>query len=559
MEKNKRNGKSHAKAQRRKNITVFAPLRLCVRFVCSVSFVLCVALFLRCGVLLLVPHALQDDTDGYRRLAENLVEHGTFGAEQLSPLPLGESQGEGVPTAFRPPLYPLVLTGCVAFGNYSRGAIGVLHVALGVATVGLVLVLGRCCGLGRRGAAMAALLVACDPILLDESTHVMTETLATFLTAAGWLALAWAGRQNGDFAIAGSQRLAECAKIAGNSPRAAGSRLFLQLVLAGAVLALGALCRPGLLLWIVAVGAAIWWQAFRNIKGDSPIFAETKIGTVPETKIGTVPNSRGPTARGKIARGLHLSAAFALGAIVVLSPWAIRNQIQFGRPIVATTHGGYTLLLGNNPAFYEWLHSGSWGSVWQGDQFNADWERRRPNGELQADRQAYAEAWQTICREPGTFFYACLVRIGRFWSPLPHQLSPNESPLRRLSRYAVALWYIAEYLLVLLGIWRMGRGKRGEGRDDTTDSSEALPALTLALSQRERGHELPSALHLPPSALRPSAFRPSPWLWAFLLVACLLATHAVYWTDMRMRAPVMPVVAIIAASAISGGKRYDGR
>jgi len=27
-----------------------------------------------------------------------------------------------------------------------------------------------------------------------------------------------------------------------------------------------------------------------SVKGDSPIFAETKIGTVPETKIGTVPN-----------------------------------------------------------------------------------------------------------------------------------------------------------------------------------------------------------------------------------------------------------------------------
>ena len=52
--------------------------------------------------------------------------------------------------------------------------------------------LGRCWGLGRRGAALAALLVACDPILLDSSCRVMTETLATFLTTAGLLALTWA-------------------------------------------------------------------------------------------------------------------------------------------------------------------------------------------------------------------------------------------------------------------------------------------------------------------------------------------------------------------------------
>ena len=37
------------------------------------------------------------------------------------------------------------------------------------------------------------------------------------------------------------------------------------------------------------------------------------------------------------------------------------------------------------------------------------------------------------------------------------------------------------------------------------------------------------------------------WLWGLLLVACLTAVHAVFWTDMRMRAPVMPVVALAAA------------
>ena len=121
--------------------------------------------------------------------------------------------------------------------------------------------------------------------------------------------------------------------------------------------------------------------------------------------------------------------AFVLARLIVLSPWAIRNQLQFGRPIVTTTHGGYTLLLANNPEFYQWLRSGPWGSVWRADQFNADWNRRKPADELQADRLAYAEAWQTIRREPGTFAYSCLVRLGRFWSPLPHQVTADETPL----------------------------------------------------------------------------------------------------------------------------------
>ena len=145
-----------------------------------------------------------------------------------------------MPTAYRPPLYPLLLTGCVALGEYSRVAVGLLHLALGVATVGLVLVLGRWWGLGRRAAALAALLVACDPILLRWSTQVMTETLATFLAVAGLLALTWAGR-----AACGPT----CRRPLNGLPlrRWPGPRW-----------RLGALCRPTLLLWAVAAAVAFW-------------------------------------------------------------------------------------------------------------------------------------------------------------------------------------------------------------------------------------------------------------------------------------------------------------
>jgi hypothetical protein len=454
-----------------------------------VSLVLLSAVAIRVAVLLLTPNALQDDPDGYRRLAANLVEHGTFGTGD-------------VPTAFRPPLYPLLLTGCVALGDHSRTAIAALHVVLGVATVALVLVLGRCWRLGRGGAALAALLVACDPILLASSSLVMTETLATFLTTAGLLALTWAAshRMTGTV-IAGSQRLPEVAGIGDDPPRAVGSRLLPRYFVAGIVLALAALCRPAFLFWILTVGAVLLWQASRRQ------FISNK-------------NSRGPTARGGFANSLRAPVAFALGAILVLSPWAIRNQIQFHRPIVTTTHGGYTLLLANNPEFYDWLRTGGWGSVWQADEFNYRWSLRQPSDELQADRQAYDEARQTIRAQPGMFLYACIVRIGRFWSPLPHRLTPDESPLRRLARYAVALWYVAEYLLVILGIWQL----------------------------------LAHAFRVRPSSLSPPPFA---WIWGFLLVCCLVAGHVVYWTDMRMRAPVVPVVAVVAAVGFSYRTRRD--
>jgi hypothetical protein len=480
MEEDKKREESHAKAQRRGGI-IFAPLRLCVRFSGSVSFVLLFALFVRCGALWLTANALREDRDDYRRLAANLVEHGTFGTRN-------------VPTAFRPPLYPLALTGCVAFGDHARAAVGVLHVLLGVATVGLVLLLGRWWGLGRGGAALAALLVACDPILLASSSLVMTETLAAFLATAGLLALTWAGRHGTTTAIAGSQRLPEGARTGGRSPGAVGSRQFFPQMVAGIVLALAALCRPAFLLWTLAAAVMLWWRALakRSISND---------------------NSRGPTARGRIAAGFRAPAAFVLGALIVLSPWAIRNQLQFGRPIITTTHGGYTLLLANNPEFYDWLRHGSWGSVWQADEFNYKWDLRCPRDELQADRQAYAEAWQTIRARPGMFLYACAVRVGRFWSPLPHCVTADETAARRLSRYAVALWYLAEFLLAMLGIWRLSASAR---------------------RSRSSGASSPS----------------SAWHWGLLLIVCLLAGHVVYWTDMRMRAPIMPVVAIIAAAGL---------
>ena len=105
---------SHAKAQRRKDDMTFAPLRLCVRFFCSVSFVLCFALLLRGGMLLLTPDGLQERiptaTGGWRRILSSTARSATA----------------DVPTAYRPPLYPLLLTGCVAFGDYGRVAVGVL-------------------------------------------------------------------------------------------------------------------------------------------------------------------------------------------------------------------------------------------------------------------------------------------------------------------------------------------------------------------------------------------------------------------------------------------------
>jgi hypothetical protein len=420
----------------------------------GIFFIALFALLIRGGILLRTPDALKADPDGYRRLAENLVAHGTYGTNQT-------------PTAYRPPLYSLLLTGCVALGDSSRAAIGTLHVALGMSTVLLVWLLARSWNLGHGVAALAALLVACDPILLAQSAQVMTETLAVFLAAVGLCALTWTARQSTPW----------------------------RAVFAGVVLSLAALCRPAFLLWAVMVGIVWIFFVWKSSK---------KIGVINDSQPPSPPAFLPSDERGELARGLGIIGVFALGVFITLSPWAIRNQIQFGRPIITTTHGGYTLLLANNPEFYEWLRNGTWGDVWWGDHFNADWNRRKSTDELAADQQAYTEAKQAIHNEPDMFFRACLTRLGRFWSPLPHQISADESLSRRLSRYTVAVWYLIEFALAIFGFCQIG--------------------------------------------FRRLSF---PWLCGLLLIGCLMFSHAVYWTDMRMRAPVMPVVAIFATLGLA--------
>jgi len=203
---------------------------------------------------------------------------------------------------------------------------------------------------------------------------------------------------------------------------------------------------------------------------------------------------------------------FVLSVGIVLSPWILRNQIHFGHPVIGTTHGGYTLLLGNNPSFYDYLGRSAWGSIWDATQFNRQWADRMNDAdradEVSRDRLAYSDGARTIRHRPRMFLYSCLVRVGRLWSPLPHQTTPNETTARRLARHAVGLWYLVELSLAALGLVIVLRGFPNSGSLPTT------------------------------------------WLWGLLLVVSFTAVHAVYWSNIRMRAPLMPVAALALTAAI---------
>ncbi len=420
----------------------------------------------RGGLLLVQSNHLKDDPDAYRAVAEILADSEIF-AKPIA----GKSGGQFVPTAIRPPLYPVLLSMVAWDGKVTAVAAGLLNWLMGIATVAALFRLTTRWGLGHAG-VVACLLVALDPLLLHQSTLVMTETIATLMTVLVLVALT----------------------------ELHASRNLWWAIVCGAVMAATVMCRPTFLAWLGLVLLTL------------------------------------PFVLGWSRRTLWLYSVLGLSFIVGMTPWTARNWLIFDKPIFATTHGGYTLLLGNNHSFYHHLKNEPWGAVWEADNedFQAELAQARRQAqidyrdeqqeirnakiddgptlseseysvatELLDDRGYYEHAFSVIQAEPATFAYSCAVRVTRFWTPLPHRLSEDESTGRTALRYGVAVW---ESILLVCGLLGLIRLKR--------------------------------------AALK------YPWLWGLLLCFSFTLVHTFYWSNIRMRAPLIPVVCMLAASCL---------
>jgi 4-amino-4-deoxy-L-arabinose transferase-like glycosyltransferase len=363
-------------------------------------------------------------------------------------LPLARSvaDGQGLRfrerlTAYRPPLYPLVLAPLVAafgLGQRLNSAVAALHLALGGWTVALTASSARRLGVSTFAARLAAVLVAFDPVLIVQSRSVMTETLAAALLAA-----------------------ALCAASRNTNPGNA---------LAGLAYGLLGLCRPSML--------AAW-----ALTSLAAFIASPKVAW-----------------RVRITRVSLLT----LPAIAVLAPWALRNAQLFHEPVWTTTHAGYTLYLANNPVYYTAVVDGPPNSVWSGPEQRA-WFRKI-NGDAQglpepeADRFFRQEALRFISEHPHAFLRATWQRILRFWG-----IAPAEAVYSLPLRILTAIWTVPFWLLVVRGSFR---------RTSWTWPNVAAPAAVIALT----------------------------------------LVHSIYWTDLRMRAPLVPALALLAANACARAK-----
>lgn len=342
-------------------------------------------------------------------------------------------------TAYRPPLYPVLLAPLVARFGQGTGlarAIFALHVTLGIFTIAATAGAARRWGLSQPSTLAAALIVALDPVLVAQGRLVMTETLAAALVAGSLWALAAPGRIR---------------------PMLAG----------GLALGLAALCRPSLLAAVVLIAIAL-------------------------------------LVRPGVPRRVRLGQPVLLLTVVaaMLSPWAVRNQRALGHAVWTTTHGGYTLALGNNPVYYDEVIRSRDRTVWSGAGQRAWWDGlgrmvEGGRGEVEIDRRIRDHAVATIRTRPGDFVRASLDRLARLWG-----IAPSVAVYPRSLRLATAAWTVPLWMALAAGLLK---------RSTWTWPRSAAPAFLIALT----------------------------------------AVHAVYWTDLRMRAPVVPAIALIAAAGLA--------
>jgi len=400
--------------------------------------VLCFAAALQLGVINWRSDQLTIDRDAYLGIAANLAEGRGF-----------TSPGSTTPTAFRPPLYPLLLSIFQRALPTAR-AVAVLNFLAGMLTIWLVLKLGERLGLGRWR-YVGGLLMAVDPLWLNALPQPMTEVVFTALTTAWW----WSVVKD-----------------------AHPQRNWQRSLLIGVGFGLAALCRPTI--WPLAALMALAWIV-------PPVIDR---------------GLRPAAIRQNVRRALVITAT----VFFVVSPWVIRNHLIFGRPILMTTHGGYTLLLANNPVYDAEVVQQPWGAVWSGEslsRWQADIDRRLqadlgPHaGELARDQWMSAEAKQFIQGHPQAFLQAMWHRVRALWSIVPRG---EGSSLPAAVRGGIAAFYLAEFLLAAIGMGALIRRRDWAG-----------------------------------------------WLPGWMLIVAVQGVHLVYWTDTRMRMPLEPVLALLAA------------
>jgi 4-amino-4-deoxy-L-arabinose transferase-like glycosyltransferase len=311
------------------------------------------------------------------QIATNLIERHAF----LFETPMGTYR------SYTEPLYPFLAAGVYLVTSHSQSALVIVQILISTMTVLLTGRIGERIK-GRGAGSIAALLTAIHPGLIHYASVLHPFVLDSF------------------FFVAAAVLLIRYRQSATSRDGVAGA----------AVIGLGALTRPTILLFLIP----LCWTAWRSTDG--------------------------------LAARSRRTAGLAALALAVVLPWTIRNAAIHHTFMLTRSGTGFVFWLGNNPR-----SSGS--AILDGGQpvvFTAPPElllRARSANEVQRDRIFEDAAWAYIRQDPG----AALRRIGRrlidFWWFSQRWGLKFSRPARLVYRW----WWIAILSLTVAGAFETFR------------------------------------------------------------------------------------------------------
>jgi hypothetical protein len=311
--------------------------------------------------------------------------------------------------AYRMPGYPAFLAACLGNPVVARVAQAVIDssIVLAIWLLARMVFPGRS---ARRGAQLAAALVAANPFLIFFAALLLSETLFAAMLAWG-MVLLLAGARGGRFAT----EPGEYDGVGSLSPLLPprpflGTLLWL---LGGLILAASTLVRPSAAPLAIVLGTLGSFVARPNDRAAGAF------------------RPRWP---------LPVGATMLLLTAAVLTPWAYRNSWVVGQWVWTTTNAGVTAYDGFNPD-----------ATGASDQsVLTRLPQLRSMNELERSEYLAARAQRFAMENPKRAMELALAKAARTWSPIP-----LSAEYRDWRYWLVSFVYTVPFdLLVLLGLVR---------------------------------------------------------------------------------------------------------
>ena len=344
-------------------------------------------------ILCITPHYRpMSDADQYLDIARNIA-RGNGIAMQWPQL-------EVHATAFRPPLYPLLLSGWIWLAGDAPGTARWLNVGLGILNAVLCTALGRRLA-GRNGALFVGIGYAIYLPFVANDTSTLAETLAITLTMLLLVAIS--------------------------------ERRYLLVGLAGGLLMLTKPAAQGLVVLLVVVLAAGAWRSARDA-----------------------------SIRGRLVAVLATAGVTALAAVTIVAPWLVRNRDALGDATLVTSNGfNVTAIYGERArsvgGFVDPVYDPENQSL--GERLlrfdEARWNRELTDRGLDGLRSDPAYVVRVVWRNLGGWF-----ELTPWVNDVPELLDGRDPRLRLASRIQFGVLLLLGTAGLIETVRRSGRGRR---------------------------------------------------------------------------------------------------